>query len=384
MSGKNKLPTNWSDGMKIGRQHFIDSETAIFGAIHAGAGTPLTNYNYGLLLPESNRKSSLELEVVKSQADNFLIKLTVCRAITSGGILIDLNPENSSELTLNDRIDFAALKNVPNPVFYLLLSVDYSVRVPFGTPSPDENPARHPFAGPAYQLHVLEAGEVNHKELGSNHICIGRFKIKSDDLIWDTAYIPPSSKVQGFPLLRQHYNSVANHFNNIQTSTYSIIQKVLNKNQNSPLAFNIKHVCEKIVQTVSQLFFPFRFKIFQLPPIEMINCIVMLGNQFKMALDFLPEKEKEDLQLYFKEWIEISPGKFDEMLASVIEVDYDHEDINSSLLPLIDFLGITANLFERLDELELIGRKPDKNIFVREISGNQSAGSKKKGFSLLD
>ncbi len=383
MSTKNNLPTNWSDGMKISRQHFINSETALFGAIHEGMATQLTNFNYGLMKPDENRKSSLEIEVIKSQADNFLIKLTVCRAITSGGVRIDVSPEVSAELTLNEQVDYASLKNNPNPQYFLLISADYSGRVPFGPPSTDEVPARHPFAGPLYQLHILEASELNQKELGKHHLCIGKLKVKNDELSWDTTYIPPCTSVQSFPLLRQHYNAVANHLNTIQTATYSIIQKVINKNQNSPLAFNIKYVCEKIVYTVSSLFFPFRFKIFQLPPIEMVNCVVILGNQFKMALDFLPEKEKEDLQLYFKEWIEISPGKFDEMLAAVIEVDYHHENISQTIVPLMEFLSVSADLFKKLDELELIGRRKESNAFVREISGNQST-PKKKGFSLLD
>lgn len=384
MSNKNNLPTNWTDGMKISRMNFINSETALFGAIHNAFGAFLTNYNYGILPPDVNEKSSLEIEVIKSQADNFLLKLKLCKAVTAGGIFIELNSDTSSELTFSETIDFKSLKNNPNPQFFLLISVDYSVRMPFGTPSPDESPARHPFSAPYYQLHILEANEINHKQLGINHVCIGKFKIKSEELIWDSTYIPPCSAIQSFPLLRQNYNTMANHLNSIQVATYSIIQKVINKNQNSPLAFNIKYVCEKLVQVVSSMFFPFRFKFFQLPPIELVNSIILVANQFKMALDFLPEKEKEDLQLYFKEWVEISPGKFDELLSSVIEVDYDHENISDCLTILSEFLSVTADLFQKLDDLELIGRRKESNAFVREISGNQAAGPKKKGFSLLD
>lgn len=370
--------------MKINRQNFINSETAFYDAIHEGIAVPLTNYNYGLLKPDEDQKSSLVMDVVKSQADNFLLKLTVCKAITSKGLRIDINPETSSELTLSEKIDFSSYKNNTGLQFFVLVSADHTERVPFGQPSPEETPARHPFAGPLYKLHMLEASEVNHKTLGRNHLCIGKFKVKNEELVWDTSYIPPSSTIQSFQLLKQHYNSMAGNLNNIQTATYNIIQKVINKNQNSPLAFNIKYICEKIVFVVSSMFFSFRFRLGQLPPIELVNHIVLVANQFKMALDFLPEKEKEDLQLYFKEWIEISPGKFDEMLAAVIEVDYDHENIHQTLLPLMEFLNVSSDLFQKLDELELIGRRKETNAFVREISGSQSSAPKKKGFSLLD
>ena len=139
MSTKNNLPTNWSDGMKINRQSFINSETALFNSIHSGIATQLTDYNYGLLQPDENQKNSLEVEVIKSQADNYIIKLTICKAITAGGIRIDVNPDVSSELTLNDRVDYVALKNNPNPLFFLLISVDYSERIPFGQAVKDWN-----------------------------------------------------------------------------------------------------------------------------------------------------------------------------------------------------------------------------------------------------
>lgn len=381
MSIHNKLPTNWTDGMKIGRQHFIDSETAMYDAIHNSMAPGLTNYNYGIL-PSQDGTASLNVEVLRSQASNFLLKVTSCRALTSGGVMIYVHPEISPDLTIDGSLEPG--KNIQKPEYYLLISADHSERVPFGNPSLDETPARHPFASPLYKLHVIESSELNLKQIGRNHLSIGRFMLKNDELVWDSSYIPPCNRSHVFATLKQNYNSVAQQFNSVQTATYNIIQKVLNKNQNSPLAFNIKYVCEKISYTVSTLFFDFRFKIIQQAPIELVNSMVLLANQFKLALDCLPEKEKEDLLTYFKEWIEISPGKFDEMLAAVIEVDYDHEDIKGTLEPCLEFMQITATLFERLDELELIGRRPDKNIFVREITGTQSSGPKKKGFSLLD
>jgi hypothetical protein len=379
-----QLPTNWTDGMKINRQHFIDSENAVFAAIHDSIAVQINNYNYGLLTSGEDIKSSLDVNIVKSQADNFLVKVTLCRAITSGGVRIELTPTLTKEIILNEKVNLGSLKNNPNPQFYLIISVDYNERTPSGNPIANEYPARHPFVLPKYQLHLKEASELNNADLGKNFLTIGRFKYKGDELQWDANYIPPCTSIQSFQNLKQHYNTVANHFNSIQTCTYSIIQKVINKNQNSPLAFNVKYVCEKLVYYVSSQFFPFRFTLHQQSPIAIVYSVVQLANHFKMALDFLPEKEKEDLQLYFKEWNEISPGKFDEILAAVIETDYDHENILECLKPLIEFTELTADLFEKLNDLELIGRRKEKDIFVREIQGNTKQGPKKKGFSMLD
>ena len=210
---KKHLPTNWTDGMKINRQHFVDSETAVFAAIHDSIATQITNYNYGILQSEEGQKSALEINVVKSQSDNFLVKLTLCRAITAGGVRIEILPEICKEISLTEKINFAQIKNNPNPQYFLLVSVDFAQRIPTGNPSANESPARHPYAMPQYQLHIKEASELNLKELGRNHLCVGKFKLKGDELIWDNAYIPPCTSIQSFPLLKQHYNTIANCFN---------------------------------------------------------------------------------------------------------------------------------------------------------------------------
>lgn len=92
----------------------------------------------------------------------------------------------------------SSLKNNANPAYYLLISVDYTERVPFGNP-PNETPVRHPYASPLYQLHLLESSEVNHKRLGKNRLCIGKFKLKNEELLWDSAYIPPQFIHTVFP-----------------------------------------------------------------------------------------------------------------------------------------------------------------------------------------
>jgi hypothetical protein len=101
----------------------------------------------------------------------------------------------------------------------------------------------------------------------------------------------------------------------------------------------------------------------------------------KMAIDFLPEKEKEDLLLYFKEWSEISPGKFEEYLNEIIEIEYAHYDIHKAFKTAEEFCNVITDLFRKLSELDLIGkRKADKNMVVREINTKQQ----RKGFKMID
>jgi len=366
--------------MKINSLHFENSEKSLINAIQDSSAINICDYNFGLIENASGQKESLVISVVKSIADNFIVKLTCCRAITYGGMRIEIIPELVSELSLSTQVNISNLKSGVRTFFYLIVSVDYDERVASGDPDPKEDPPRFPYVHPRYSLSMMDSNTIDITETHANTLVIGRFNLNGNDLVWDKEYIPASLNMQCFPLLRQYYNSISEDINTIQVSVYNIIYKQINQKQNSPLAFNIKIVCEKIIFYISSLFFPFRFVLYQRSPIETVYSIVQLANHLKLAIDLLPEKEKEDLLLYFKEWSNIAPGKFDEILSSIIEIDYNHQDVAASFEPISVFTSLIADLFKKLSELDLIGKKRgDKDMFVREINQKQN-----KKFKIID
>ncbi len=71
------------------------------------------------------------------------------------------------------------------------------------------------------------------------------------------------------------------------------------------------------------------------------------------------------------------------MLDEVIDADYDHDDCYETLAKVDYMIGILASLLDKLNSLELIGRKKERDIFVREKEVDKKP-EKKKGFSMLD
>ena len=376
----NNLPTNWTNGMKINKLHFENSESSIFDSIHDSNSIHLFDFNFGLLEPSENQKDSLELTVVKSLADNFIVKLSRCRAVTYGGLRIEITPELVKEITFSTSLGSNISKNSNQLSYYLIVTVDYSSRVPSGNPDPKEEPLRYPKVHPGYALSLIESANYSLSDLNAYSLIIGKFDLKGNDLMWDKSYIPASLNMQCFPLLRSYYNSISEEINTIQVSLYNIIYKVINKNQNTPLSFNLKFVCERMIFYVSSLFFQYRFVLYQKSPIETVNSVVQIANHLTLSIDLLPEKEKEDLLLYFKEWSDVAPGKFDEFLTTVIEIDYNHQNLALVFEQVSEFTGFISELFKKLSELDLIGKKRgDKNMFVREINPKQT-----KKFKIID
>lgn len=64
------------------------------------------------------------------------------------------------------------------------------------------------------------------------------------------------------------------------------------------------------------------------------------------------------------------------MLSGLANLRYEHNDINSNILPVIRFAKVTGKLFESLSNLEFIGKRKESGIFVKEEQNpNQNANN---------
>jgi hypothetical protein len=380
--------TNWIDGMKINRQHFIDSENAVIDMLRDANASLLNTYNYGLLQPEPNEKTSLDCNVQYSQSKKFKISVSLCRAITIGGCRIEIIPGTHAELlsdneAFTDTSGYGDSKKVAGAAYLAVITVDPYKRSVFGKPDAEEYPPRNPFSTSSYRLNLVPQESLNTSSFGAFHLPIARFVVKNDELVRDTEYIPPCAVVAAHPGTKQVYNTIAEKFNRIQECATAIVQKVTGLAQNTPLAQNVRRICEANIWHISSEFFFFRMMYRQQSPIYLANTVVKLANSVNVTLNTIPEKEKEELLQYFSYWNEISPGKFEEMLGLVIDADYEHDNLYEFFQPLLNFLKVWSDLMDKLKDLKLIGQKNEKFDFGGRTMETQKTKEKGK-FSIFD
>ena len=374
--------TNWQDGMKIHKQHFVDSENAVIDAIRDTSAMHITNFNFGLLPPAPGDKFSLDIKVLRSQTANFKISLSACRAVTAGGTRIEISSATDNQVLCEDKLASSVksnLKNNKGDTFLAVVTVDVFDRQPSGEPSGQESPPRNPFARPKFELHLLAEDNVSVQDFGAFHLPVARFTTKGEDLVVDSSYIPPCASIKSHPAMIQLYNGIGSNLHRIQEYSNNIVQKIVAKDQKIALAQNVKKLCDKSVKQVSSMFFSYRNILPHLAPVFIAQSVVQLANVLKVELDFTPEKEKEELLQYFKEWNDLSPAAFVEMLTSAMELEYNHYNIFDSFTPVVNMLSRWADLLEKLNELELIGRRKGQDFVV-----GKAYQEKKKGFSFLD
>ena len=373
------FPVNWIDGMKISEHHFNQLENSIIDRFRDTAALTLTNFNYGLLPPKQGATSSLELSTVIDQSGLIRVRLKVCRAITAGGARVEISSENASmlnafETTINPR---------SKESLYIVLAVKPFERLLIGQPDPEEEPLRHPFAVTSCKIEAIPESELNTNLDPAYHLILGRLKSSGNEIFPDTEFIPSSSTVQSHPKLIEEYQNLGNLLGQIGQYATVIVQKVKTEKQKTDLAVNVMYVAEKFVFFLADKIAPYRWTIPQMPPVFMIEMFLSFAYLAKSSFDCQTEKEREQMFTYFQQWTDLTPAQFQDRLTSVIEIEYNHQDIAGAIFEIKNFTSVMVKLFTQLSKLKYIGDKPDSGVVIGETVEPKKP-EPKKGWSFLN
>ncbi|HJN06260.1 MAG TPA: hypothetical protein QF480_06565, partial [Bacteroidales bacterium] len=117
---------NWTDGMKINKDHFIGLENYFTACDADVRRIYLDEYSYGLMPLKSPKDKNLEFEAFIDDQKNLKVKVLTCRAITQAGYLIDISngsTETSNGINLNVEATLA-ISNMQEKEFYVVISVN--------------------------------------------------------------------------------------------------------------------------------------------------------------------------------------------------------------------------------------------------------------------
>ncbi len=382
-----KTLVNWVDGMKISKDHLVQTEDYFIDVVRDASNMRLTNYNFGLLPPYKDEKLSNNFEITERITNHVEIELRQCNAITAGGCRININPVDHSEYLkldypFEDDIDKAG-PNKENLFWDVILVVRPFDRHPLGDPDPEETPPRHPHSGKSYNLFIKPAGQIHSEEFGKHHLIIGRVTKRGDRYEVDSHYIPPCTSMTSHPDLKKYYEAFGKYLNDIEISSNKIIQKIRERENISDIAKNIKSVCEHLLNFISTIYFNFRNKGRFYAPIETINTFSSLAHACFVSINYIPKKKKEEMLQYFYEWSDVTPGNFVEILKNMLEITYDHHNIRLMMEQTNYFLSVFSELWIRLSTLEYIGQHKE-NIVVAEKTQKIDLGPKKSEWTILD
>lgn len=355
---------NWQDSMEITRNCFVQTEDYFIDRIRDMAAVSLTNYNYGLLSQPEGGDNGKGIEINQNMTGQIEIRLNFCDAITSSGIRIHFHPENENGV-LTKVYSPATESRADTELWDIVLVIDPYKRIPTGEPDVNEVPPRHPDARPMLEMHVIPSGQLNTKAFGSHHLIIGRIRKDGDTYPVDSHYIPPCRVLGSHRDLVNFYYRMGEWLQKLEDSSLIIIRKVHERTNKSDLAGNLKTICEDVIRYITAIQFSFRNKGTQMMPIEVMDMISQLAHTLYINLNFLKTTQKEELLTYLYEWSNVTPGSFEQMMADVISLRYDHTSIRAILWRTKAFMETLTELWERLCRLEYIGQHKE-SIVVSE------------------
>jgi len=344
------------------------------------AALHITPYNYGLLNGASDQ-SSLEITADLASSRKLSVQLTRCRAITLGGARIEMNATTSNELSAPIKAEHL-VQDEDQLLYDIIVTVNPFSRQPIGPPDPDEEPLRHPFTAPKYQLQIVPSHQINLTDLGAYHLILAKVRVIGNEVKVSDKFIPPSSRVTAHPAIVKSYDQLMGCM--VKTGGYSrqVIIKMRLKSEQSQLVSNLFTLSQEVLNFIASHLDYARLRLLHLPPIHMFELFTKFARTVRVCLDCMSDNGREEVLSYIQEWTEVRPGNIENTVNALLEAEYDHLQLYSLLDLSEKFASLMEVLFAKLSELDYIGKpkepeRPKNNVFVREST--PPADTKKKG-----
>ena len=365
-------PINWADGMKLTREHLSGNDQAQRDALRDMAGIFLNDFNYGLLPASAGIGSSVQLSFDGSE-----LILSACRAITPGGVRIELHSGFMQPIRLGITSLQSEMTSGRHKAFFVLAVANPFERVPVGNPNPDEVPLRMPFTAPECRLAVATAEQLQQNPAGLYHVPVGKLTIENGIITLSSVYIPPCVCLGSHPHLIEFYRRNGGRMGEVVNHAMAIVNKVKTNHrpgQVNQLSVDIGEIAEKIVTFIGDTLDSYRLIVNQMPPIYAVEYFVRFSRVMLTTLRCMPEQQKEAVYNYFKNWCGISPVQMEAHISEVMEIEYQHADIATSLESVNKYMDFLAGLFSKLSQLNYVEREKDEFFIPREEPAQKGKG----------
>jgi hypothetical protein len=358
---------NWIDGMKINKDHFIAMENAMTYQQQAISKLFTNPYCFGIL-PQTNGESPLDISYGIDSGNNVFVRINRCKAITSGGVIIDIDtsaPE-LQEFEISLKNSGLQIADSDSGQFYIVLKINPYNRLPVGSASPDENPPRHPFVVPGYEVFIVPAEQMNGSGFGDFFLVTGKILIRNNIPGPDKDYIVPCVSVSGDERLLALENRINNFFGKLESDIFTIIRKIHVKQQKTPLVNTVLYLADKIVSFLGMHTTEQRLYLKYLPPVSLFEAVVRFACFLRNTLNTQPPENKEELINYFSDWCSLKQGELEKLIVDTSGLKYNHYEISAVFDKIMNFSDTISTLFGTLSTLEYIGKHKDTQIYIKE------------------
>lgn len=361
-------PVNWVDGMNINKSHLISLENEITDKVRDVQQNQLNPISYGLLPISSDEDKPVDIWMNIDNQNNLSVHLNYCRAVTLGGIRIEITKALAEQMKLSahELRAMVQLDGGSNEDLMIVITADPFNRIPIGNADPEENPPRKPYALPTYALSLIPEKDMGNGELGLYHLTIGKININQDKASLAEEYIPASTAVKSHPYLIETHLKQVRFLSDLELNCVRILQKIFTKQIKNNLAYIVTAICRQLIQLINHQSSNFNQVVPSQPPVHLLTHAASIARIIRNEIDIRTGVGAEQLLTYLSEWCGLNQASFENTLNDIIGFKYEHHQIRESVNSIEVFMSVIGPLFNKLAELDYIGKKSQSNIFVKE------------------
>jgi hypothetical protein len=380
------FPVNWMDGMKINKNHFIAQDNASHGALQDATGIGLSPLRYGVLPPSASGESTFRVPISTDNQNTVRIAVLACDAVTAGGARITIPVYRSAGQPEAGQLaeHLHSFSNIANESsWWVVLTVHPFMRQPSGSPDLSEMPVRFPHVLPTYEVEVVSDNGFLQYAHHPYALAIGKILVSGGEIIVDKDYIPPCYTVASSPDLLALHAELDQFLANLEMRCSQIVQKIFKKSQQNELSDLVMFLCDRVMLYLGQSITSLRWLGKFEAPVAMFVQMAALARVMKNSIDLRIGTGKDELMSYFSDWCELKQGELESLLISIVNMDFDNNDVNRNIQKTARFVSVVTRLFDTLSKLEYIGKRKEPGIFVKEESlesAEQQAKTKRRFF----
>ena len=370
LSDLTHLPVNWIDGMKISRRHFEETGQYIAEQVRDVTARSLSELNFGILPAER----SLDVRIFTDFSLQISVEVASCKGITPNGTRIDVAPGQA--LTHQGNFQELASRyglqtNQPQQIF-VVLQADPFTRVPEGEVSVQETPPRHPYTRETLALDLVPAEYLVPAQLVGG-LVVGKISFVNGELIPQKDFIPSCTAMNSTAMTREWHDRFRVLAESWEQNCVRIIQKVNSRaQQQNSLTASILRLSEKLLEHLAYGKLHYRWVLPQTPPVYTCEWLMSHVYYLFTLLQCYSEKDREEMLAYFAEWGELQGGTIENQTVRALQVNYNHFDLQQVFLEINQVYQLYGGIFQKLSQLEFIGKRKGQSVFVIEQEVNQT------------
>ncbi len=355
--------------MKISKEHFQSLQDFAENSVKNAIAFRNGKHGHGLL--PSPMGDGNDLSITLDIHKGLKVAIKTLRALTPNGHHVEITagtPPVKAEMVV-EELDAAKTE-----AGFVILNLDLENPVAFGEQDAKEIPPRFPFLTNGYFFTFIGSSELEKSGLAGNQIPIGKIAKDGKALTVAAEYVPPCVTIGSHETLVDFYNEAENFLKMTERNAILIVQKIMSKQSDNPIADAMKLVVDTIYGYLAQQITKVKWEEHDMHPKALLEIIVSFGRIFKGSVDVSSPENKEQLFNYFGEWTDLKGGDYEKIFTDIINMDYHHNDLYQTLSKASEFMKGIDKLLTVLTQIDYIGKRRDMGIFVNENIVKEKSG----------